>query len=262
MGSPLLGDAVRPPVSEILKLTYPMNRPHSSEPVIQHFRAKMLAWYRQHGRHFPWRRRSASNYNKIIAEVLLQRTQAKTVAEFFPIFVARYPSWSQLATANEHELIALIRPLGLWRRRSTALMNLAREMAKRNGRFPKDREQLEALPGVGQYIANSIMLLCHNRPQPLLDTNMARVLERYFGPRTLSDIRYDPYLQHLAKIVVDCPDSKALNWAILDFAAKVCLIRRPKCSQCDLASECRFVKEFGVKSSKAAQESQEDDAWK
>ena len=114
-----------------------MAHPHFSEPDIQHFRAKLLQWYRQHGRHFPWRKRYASNYNKIIAEVLLQRTRAETVAEFFPLFVSRYPSWPQLAAANEDELIALIRPVGLWRRRSTSLMNLAREMVRRKGRFPK-----------------------------------------------------------------------------------------------------------------------------
>ena len=239
-----------------------MDPSHFSEPVIHHFRTTMLEWYRQQARRFPWRKRSASNYNKIIAEVLLQRTRAETVAEFFPLFITRYPSWPQLAAANESELIALIRPVGLWRRRSRTLISLAREMVRRNGRFPKDREELEALPGVGQYIANSIMLLCHSRPQPLLDTNMARVLERYFGPRTLSDIRYDPYLQHLAGIVVDCPDTIALNWAILDFAAKTCSLRLPKCGQCALASECRFVRESRDKPSKAASESQEDEAWK
>ena len=222
---------------------FPMNRPHISETAILGFRSRMLQWYRQHGRSFPWRNRFASNYKKIIAEVLLQRTRAETVAELYPTFVTRYPSWPQLATANEYELVALIRPVGLWRRRSATLMNLAQEMVKRSGRFPKLREELEALPGVGQYIANSIMLLCHNQPQPLLDTNMARVLERYFGPRTLSDIRYDPYLQRLARTVVDCPDSVDLNWAILDFAAKTCSIRSPKCSQCGLAMECTFVNE-------------------
>ena len=205
-----------------------MNQPYFPEPTIHHFRTELLEWYRQHGRRFPWRKRSASNYKKTIAEVLLQRTRAETVAEFSPGFFARYSSWSQLAEADENELTAVIRPVGLWRRRSKALINLAREMVKRNGRLPKNREELEALPGVGQYIANSIMLLCHNRPQPLLDTNMARVLERYFGPRTLSDIRYDPYLQRLARLVVDCPDAIALNWAILDFAAKTCLNPSPQ----------------------------------
>ena len=141
-----------------------MNRAHLPEPLVHNFRARMLEWYRHHGRDFPWRKRSASSYNKIIAEVLLQRTRAETVAAFFPIFVTRYSSWAQLAEASEDELIALIRPVGLWRRRSTTLIDLAREMVKRKGRFPKDREDLEALPGVGQYIANSIMLLCHNNP--------------------------------------------------------------------------------------------------
>ena len=183
-----------------------MSSTQFSEPAIHHFRARMLEWYRQHGRSFPWRKRSASNYNKIISEVLLQRTRAETVAQLFPTFLARYPSWSLLATANEDELIPLIRPAGLWRRRSKSVDKPCDEKCpSAMGGSPSDREQIEALPRVGQYIANSVMLLCHDRPQPLLDTNMARVLERYFGPRKLSDIRYDPYLQRLAKMVVDCP---------------------------------------------------------
>ena len=238
-----------------------MGSPQISEPAICRFRSRMLEWYGQHGRSFPWRKRSASNYKKIIAEVLLQRTRAETVAQFFPRFLTRYPSWSQLATANEDELIALIRPVGLWRRRSKSLTSLATEMAKRNGRFPKDRKEIEGLPGVGQYIANSILLLCHNSPEPLLDANMARVLERYFGPRKLSDIRYDPYLQRLGKMVVDCPDAVVLNWAILDFAARTCSIRFPECSQCPLASGCRFATESRVKPSEVTPESQEDETW-
>ena len=239
------------PLGQRLGQAHRMDQSRSLRPGIRHFRMGLLEWYQQHGRRFPWRRRSASNYNKIVAEVLLQRTRAETVARFFPTFVSRYPSWRELAMANENELFAVIHPVGLWRKRSISLMSLAREMVKRNGRFPKDRENLESLPGVGQYIANSIMLLCHNRTQPLLDINMARVMERYFGPRTLSDIRYDPYLQRLARVVVDCPEAIELNWAILDFAAGVCMARRPRCTQCNLASECRFAKESGFQSDKA-----------
>ncbi len=50
-------------------------------------------------------------------------------------------------------------------------------------------------------------LLCNRKPRPLLDVNMSRVLERYFGPRSLADIRYDPYLQNLAQRLVACDDS-------------------------------------------------------
>src|SRR5207248_611362 len=81
----------------------------------------------------------------------------------------------------------------------------------------------------------------HNRPAPLLDTNMARVLERFFGPRQLVDIRYDPYLQLLAHSVVDGTDAIRANWAILDLAAGVCRRRSPMCTSCPVRSRCRYA---------------------
>jgi A/G-specific adenine glycosylase len=115
-------------------------------------------------------------------------------------------------------------------------------MTKRRGVFPRRREEIEKLPNIGQYIANAILLLCHGEPQPLLDVNMARVLERFFGPRTLADIRYDPYLQSLAKAVVNSSDPVLINWAILDHATLICRISGPLCSGCPLSSKCKFAK--------------------
>jgi A/G-specific adenine glycosylase len=113
-------------------------------------------------------------------------------------------------------------------------------MNKKNGRFPKTRDELEVLPGVGQYIANAILLFCHGEAQPLLDVNMARVLERVFGPRKLADIRYDPYLQELAFNVVQCKKARELNWAILDLAATICPARNPRCNICPLEPICNW----------------------
>jgi A/G-specific adenine glycosylase len=209
-----------------------------TEERIRTFRDRLLEWFQAHRRRFPWRNRSASPYEKIVAEILLQRTQADTVARFFRGFLRRFPSWSSLAEASEEEIGEFLRPVGLWRRRAASLKLLAAEMAQRRGRFPADRDQLERLPGVGQYIANSVLLFCHGEAQPLLDTNMARVLERYFGPRKLADIRDDPYLQALSRRVIDSDDPISLNWAILDHAALVCKIRRPLCDTCPLAPDC------------------------
>jgi A/G-specific adenine glycosylase len=114
-------------------------------------------------------------------------------------------------------------------------------MARREGQFPRTREEIEELPNVGQYIANAILLLCHGEPQPLLDVNMARVLERFFGPRKLADIRYDPYLQSLARAVVNAKDPVIVNWAILDHASVVCKIARPLCSSCPVMGRCKFA---------------------
>ena len=91
---------------------------------------------------------------------------------------------------------------------------------------------------MGQYVANAILFFCHNIPQPLLDVNMARILERYYGPRKLSDIRFDPYLQDLSAEITNQKDSATINWAILDLASFICKPNHPKCNICIVTWAC------------------------
>lgn len=224
----------------LTKLQHYLDRQFPELLDVSHFRRDLLRWFEKNGRKFPWRKASTTKYQGVIAEILLQRTRAETVASFFPEFIREYPSWKQLCSTGLEHLQRYLQPIGLWRRRASSIKALAQEMAKRNGRFPSDREEIESLPGVGQYIANAILLICHGVQQPLLDVNSARVLERVFGPRRLVDIRYDPYLQSLAKLVVDCEEAKEMNWAILDLAALVCIPRNPRCNVCPLAKLCLY----------------------
>ncbi len=206
------------------------------------FQRSILSWFRREGRAFPWRDRSASHYVLIVSEILLQRTKAETAAGFFPRFAQRFAGWSQLSRASDEELRAFLKPIGLWRRRAAALRSLAREMQRRKGRFPATRDEIEELPGIGQYIASAVLLFCHGSREPLLDVNMARVLERCFAARKRADIRYDPWLQSLARRVVNHSEAIKINWAILDLASKVCLVRRPICNVCPLCGCCSYAK--------------------
>lgn len=205
---------------------------------IADFRKLVVRWWNLSGRVFPWRRTRASLYHQVISEVLLQRTKAETVAAFWPSFINRFPNWQSIASAPLEEVERILKPIGLSKQRSPRLKALASIIAQRNGRFPRIREEIEGLPGVGQYIANAIELFSGDEARPLVDVNMARVLERYFGPRKLADIRYDPYLQSLAHRVVDGANPKDVNWAILDFAAVVCSVSRPNCAKCPLHQRC------------------------
>jgi A/G-specific adenine glycosylase len=209
---------------------------------VARFRRGLLAWSRVNGRDFPWRKPSGSTYVRIVAELLLQRTRAETVAAMFPAFVGEFSSWRRLSRASYWQLRRHLTRLGLWRRRIPTLRGLARAVAALHGRFPREREAVEALPGVGQYVANAVFLFAHGLSSPLLDVNMARVLERYFGPRELVDIRYDPYLQKLASTIVRVRRAIAVNWAILDLAAMVCVSGQPRCHRCPLAHSCRFAR--------------------
>jgi A/G-specific adenine glycosylase len=212
------------------------------------FRKRLLGWFSQHGRTFPWRRSGAPIYDQVIAELLLQRTRAETVASRLPTLLSLTPDWSILASTPEKEMEIALKPLGLWRRRASSLRRLAVEVSGAGGALPKTREALEQLPGVGQYMASAILVIQDVQPAPYLDTNMARVLERHFGPRDLSDIRYDPALQRVAHKVTNSRHTRAINWAILDFSAIVCKLRNPTCPSCPVRRTCDYYRSSEFKS--------------
>jgi A/G-specific adenine glycosylase len=191
-------------------------------------------------RRFPWRESKASIYKRIVAEVLLQRTRAESVAAYWDTFFDRYPTWRALAEAPVPDLERALRPIGLSRQRAPRLHGLSDVLARNRGRFPRERHVVEGLPGVGQYIANAIMLFCHGKSYPLIDVNMARVFERVFGRRRLADIRDDQFLQTLAMEFVRHKRARDLNWAVLDLGALVCKARNPRCDSCPLANSCRY----------------------
>ena len=208
---------------------------------IKFFRKSLLRWYKRNGRVFPWRNEPISEYEIVIAELLLQRTRAETVAIYYDKFINQFPSWSYLHDASHTDLEQYLKPIGLWQRRASTLKTLAEEIVSKKNRLPDSKEEIALLPGIGQYITNAILLICRGHKVPLLDGNMARVLERFFGQRKLVDIRYDPYLQELSKQVVNCKDSKTINWAILDFAPLVCKINNPSCCVCPLSLKCKIL---------------------
>lgn len=210
---------------------------------LKFFQTKLLEWFEANGRDFLWRNKTSSNYVKIISEVLLQRTKAETVNMFLPTFINSYPDWISLGNASEVKLINILKPLGLSNQRGKRLYKLAQDLKSRNWEFPKNRSLVEEMPMMGQYITNSFELFILKRPSPLLDVNMARVLERFFGPRKLSDIRYDPYLNELAKRVVDHKKIIYINWAVLDFASLVCTARLPICEKCLIFKHCKYYSE-------------------
>ena len=208
---------------------------------IRMIQLELLKWFSTNGRCFPWRVSNASLFEKIITEILVQRTKAESVSSMYKSFFDQFPDWETLADSAIENIQRQIKPLGIWRRRSITLKNLAQEMVKRNGVFPSERKEIDKLPGVGQYVGNAIEMFYHNRPMPLLDTNMARVIERVFKPRKLADIRYDPWLQAISKEMVSSKNAIHLNWALLDIGGTLCKPRNPNCSECPINSFCNYV---------------------
>ena len=204
---------------------------------------RLETWFELEGRSFPWRNKSATNFHKIVCEVLLQRTRAETVSSVYHDFFRAFPSWKKIANSSTAKIEKHLKPLGLWKRRAKSLQALANVLQKNRGRFPGNREEIDKLPAVGQYVGNSVELFIHGRPLPLLDVNMSRVIERYFRPRRLADIRHDPWLQALAKTIITLGGNPVkLNWSILDLGGTICIPRNPRCNACPIRRGCSSFK--------------------
>ena len=215
-----------------------MNLPASDKRRLATVARRLDGWFVSHGRKFPWREEGVDLYRHVCIEVLVQRTRAKTVARFYGPFFERFPSWQAIDEVSASELEEFLKPVGLWQRRARSLKNLARYAVEAGGKFPADDVELSRVPAVGQYVANAIRLFQDDEPAPLLDTNMARVLERYLRPRKLADLRHDPWLQAAAWYLVGLGDARLLNWAILDLGGLVCTPRSPGCPVCPLRRGC------------------------
>jgi len=210
--------------------------PSTSE--IAWFRKILTRWFGQYSRDFPWRE-SSDPYFVCVSEILLQQTRASSVAGLIKSFVTQFPNWESLAKSTTEQVEQVILPLGLYQRRSKTLVELANVMVNLS-EFPSSRDNLENLPGIGQYIANVLLVVFYKKRLPFLDVNMSRVLERFFGKREKADIRFDPYLQLLSRKVVNVKDPLAANWMILDFAALVCKKINPDCKSCVIRNRCKF----------------------
>lgn len=156
----------------------------------------MYDYFREHGRDLPWRR-TRQPYRILVSEVMLQQTQVDRVAPKYRAFLRRFPSARALAAAPLAEVLREWQGLG-YNRRARALYECARVVTReRGGRFPRDREGLEALPGVGPYTAGAVLAFAYGVPTLLIETNIRAVyLHHFFSGRVgVTDRELMPYIE-------------------------------------------------------------------
>jgi A/G-specific adenine glycosylase len=199
----------------------------------------VLTWFAASGRKFPWRERR-DPYRVLIAELLLQRTRADLVVQLYERFLHRYPNPYVLARAAPEEVVDFLRPLGFLHR-SGRLPVLANEIVDRyNGKVPSSKAALVSLSGVGDYVANAVLAIAFNKRRPLLDPNVARLLERLFGRGSMRNRpRDDRTLWEFIESLLPRRNTSEFSLALIDLGALVCRPKRPRCFACPLCPRCR-----------------------
>lgn len=213
---------------------------HLEATKIRWFRNQLKAWAAQHLRDFPWRR-TTEPYAIFIAEFLLQKTGAATAAPVYEAFISRYPALKALAVAPVEEVASLLQPLGLHFRAERMCQSAQLIVKNHNGKIPSTEAELLTLPGIGKYTARSICANAFSQPLAILDTNVARILERFFGLQGNRVKSRCKLLWKAAEQVALLTEVGTWNLTLLDFGAAVCTAKNPRCIECPLQEQCNYL---------------------
>lgn len=200
----------------------------------------LLDWYAVHGRHgLPWRA-TRDPYAVLVSEVMLQQTQADRVAGYYGTWMARWPGFHALAAASPAEVIRTWAGLG-YNRRALHLQRTAIDVeARHGGALPRSGAELMRLPGIGPYTASAVRAFAWDEAEPVLDTNIARVIARdRLGAASQRGIKPGD-LTTTAAGLLPVAGGREHNLALMDLGALVCRARRPACDRCPVAATCAW----------------------
>ena len=203
---------------------------------IRAFQRRILKWYKVYGRDLPWRK-TRDPYKILVSEIMLQQTQVSRVLLYYENFLETFPTAQKLANAPVSAVQEAWSGLGYYARAQNLHKTVRYIVQKQKGNFPNTAETLRTLPGIGPYTAGAVSSFAFHRRSAILDTNVARVLRRFFD--IPANLQSSKELWQLARLVTPKRLSHIYNQAIMDVGATLCVARNPRCDQCPVKPLCR-----------------------
>ncbi len=182
----------------------------------------------------PWRSRP-SPYRVWVSEIMLQQTQVRTVLPFYERFLELFPDIRTLAEATEAEVLASWAGLGYYSRARNLHRAARKILQDSGGRFPQLLEDMLKLPGIGRYTAGAICAIAFNQPQPVVDSNVKRVILRLHG---VAGGVPERFFWEWAAAWAHAERNSDFGQAVMELGALVCVHSRPLCQMCPVASLC------------------------
>ena len=176
-------------------------------------------------------------FTLLVAVVLSAQATDAGVNKVTPALFAIADTPEKMAALGVERLTERIKTIGLYRAKAKNVIALSRAIVEQHGgQTPRDREALEALPGVGRKTANVVLNTVFGEPTLAVDTHVFRVANRLAiapgkTPREVED--------GLMRVVPDRFLPHAHHWLILH-GRYVCMARKPLCGVCVLVDLCPY----------------------
>lgn len=174
-------------------------------------------------------------FELLVATVLSAQTTDVRVNATTPELFARYPDAVALASARIEDVEDIVRPLGFYRSKAKAIVNLAAQLvADHRGQVPATLEDLVKLPGVGRKTAFVVLGNAFGKPGITVDTHFGR-LARRFGFTTEEDpVKVERDVAEL----FEPKDWTQLSHRLVYHGRRICHAQKPACGACPVADLC------------------------
>ena len=222
-------------------VTSPAGAARSAVPPGREAGERIVDWYATAARDLPWRRPDTDPWAVLVSEVMLQQTPVARVEPVWREWMTRWPTPAALAAASPAEVIRAWGKLG-YPRRALRLRETAVALTERHGGVvPADVAALEALPGIGTYTARAVACFGHGQPQPVVDTNVRRVVARLVHGRAEAAPARAADLTDVAALAPADPERAVrFSVAVMELGALVCVARTPRCAACPVRGDCAW----------------------
>ena len=193
-------------------------------------REKIYLWFLKNGREFPWRDKNRTSYEVLVAEILLQRTTAKSVEKHYLNFLKKFPNFKAIENAELDNLHQILRDLGLMYK-AKIFKKIAEQLRDNEYKIPKKKEKLLKLYGIGDYISSALLTFGFNFNTPIVDSNIRRFSLRFWNIKDLNLIK-----EKLLNLTME--NTREVYFGLLDICWFYCRAPKPKCLDCPLISSC------------------------
>ncbi|MDP2425297.1 MAG: A/G-specific adenine glycosylase [Candidatus Izemoplasmatales bacterium] len=203
------------------------------------FQKRVLDWYDVSKRQMPWRE-TKNPYFIWISEIMLQQTRVETVIPYYERFIKNIPTIEALAQIDEDELLKYWEGLGYYSR-ARNLQKAAKQIIEVHaGVFPRNRNELENLAGIGPYTAGAILSIAFDKREVAIDGNVLRVFARLSGIREdISKPATIKQITHLVEELIPSSRNGDYTQSLMELGATICLPNgKPLCKQCPLKELC------------------------
>ncbi len=218
------------------------------------FQTALTNWFDAVAKPYPWRK-TTDPWHILVSEIMLQQTQVATVLNknFFTNFIQKFPTPAIMAKATEQEILSAWEGLGYYRRVRNLQKAAIAICEDHGGNFPTDYLEILDLPGIGKYTAGAVSSFAYNKPQPIVDANVARIFSRLFNYQERVDTsKAQKQLWEWAEQLLSHDNPRAYNSALMELGQQTCSNKAPKCELCVIKTFCTAIEPESLPHKKAA----------